>query len=59
MAYPIDTVPEYNTSYKGHPQVCRNYRIIALFSHLSKVMLRVTLNRLKPQAEEIIPEEQD
>ncbi len=31
---------------------------ISLISHPSKVMLKVLLNRLKPQAEEIIAEEQ-
>ena len=31
---------------------------LSLISHSSKVMLKVILNRLKPQAEEIIAEEQ-
>ena len=43
---------------KGNLQLCQNYRIISLISHSSKVMLKVILNRLKPQAEEIIAEEQ-
>ena len=43
---------------KGNLQLCQNYRTISLISHLSKVMLKITLNRLKPQAEEIIAEEQ-
>ena len=43
---------------KGTLQLCQNYRTISLISHLSKVMLKVILNRLKPQAEEIIAEEQ-
>ena len=43
---------------KGNLQLCQNYRTISLISHLSKVMLKVILNRLKPQAEEIIAEEQ-
>ena len=42
---------------KGNLQLCQNYRTISLISHPSKVMLRI-LNRLKPQAEEIIKEEQ-
>ena len=33
-------------------------RVISLISHSGKVMLKVILNRLKPQAEEIIAEEQ-
>ena len=49
----IITVPK-----KGNLQLCQNYRTISLISHPSKVMLRILLNRLKPQAEEIIKEEQ-
>ena len=43
---------------KGNLQMCQNYRMISLISHPSKIMLKVLLNRLKPQAEEIIAEEQ-
>ena len=43
---------------KGNLQWCENYRTISLISHPSKVMLKVILNRLKPQAEQIIAEEQ-
>ena len=43
---------------KGNPQHCQNYRAISLISHPSKVMLKSILNRLKPQAEKIIAEEQ-
>ena len=42
----------------GNLQLCQNYRTISLISHSSKVMLKVIWNRLKPQAEEIIAEEQ-
>ena len=42
---------------KGNPQQCQNYRTISLVSLQSKVMLKIILNRLKPQAE-IIAEEQ-
>ena len=42
----------------GTLQLFQNYRAISLISHSSKVMLKVILNRLKPQAEEIIAEEQ-
>ena len=42
---------------KGNSQLCQNYRTISLISHSSKVMLKVILDRLKPQAEEIIAEE--
>ena len=50
---PVLTLPK-----KGNLQQCQNYRTISLISHLSKVMLKVTLNKLKPQAEKIIAEEQ-
>ena len=43
---------------KGNQQQCQNYRTISLIKHDSKVMLKVLLNRLKPQAEKIISEEQ-
>ena len=43
---------------KGSLQLCQNYRSISLISHSSKDILEVILNRLKPQAEEIIAEEQ-
>ena len=40
---------------KGNLQLCRT---ISLISHPSKVMLKIILNRIQPQAEEIIAEEQ-
>ena len=43
---------------KGNLQQCQNYQTISLSSHQSKVMLKIMLNRLKPQAEKIIAEEQ-
>ena len=43
---------------KGNLQLCQNYRTISFISHSSKVMLKVILNRLKHQAEEIFAEEQ-
>lgn len=43
---------------KGDLKVCNNYRTLSLISHPSKVLLRVILNRLKHQAQEIIAEEQ-
>ena len=36
---------------KGNLQQCQNYRTISLFSRPSKVMLKIKLNRLKPQAD--------
>ena len=49
----IITIPK-----KGNLQLCSNYRTISLISHPSKVMLKIILNRLKAQAEEIIADEQ-
>ena len=43
---------------KGNLQHCQNYQAISLISHPSKVMLKIILNRSKPQAEKIIAEEQ-
>ena len=36
----------------------QNYRTISLISHPSEVMLKIILNRLKPQPEKITVEEQ-
>ena len=43
---------------KGNLQQWQNYPTISLISHPSKAMLKTMLNRLKPQAEKIIAEEQ-
>ena len=43
---------------KGNLLQCQNYRTISLISYPSKVMLKIILNRLKPQVEKIIAEEQ-
>ena len=43
---------------KGKLRQCQNYHTISLISHASKLMLKIILNRLKPQAEKIIAEEQ-
>ena len=43
---------------KGILQLCQNYHTISLISDPSKVMLKIFLSRLNPQAEEIIKEEQ-
>ena len=43
---------------KGNLQQCQNYRTISLINHPSKIMPSIILNRLKPQAEKIIAEEQ-
>ena len=45
---------------KGNLRQCQNYRTISLglISHPSKVMLKIILYKLKPQAEKIIAEEQ-
>ena len=43
---------------KGNVQQCQSYRTSSLVSHPNKVMLKITLNRFKPQTEKIIAEEQ-
>ena len=50
--------PVINPPKKGDLQLCQSYRTISLISHPSKVMLKIILNRLQPQTEEIIAEEQ-
>ena len=58
MANPMDPVFSITLPKKGNLQQCQNYRTISLISHPSKVILKIILNRLKPQAEKIIAEEQ-
>ena len=41
----------------GNLQLCQNYRTISLISYPSKVLLKVILNRLKPQVENIAEEQ--
>ena len=41
---------------KDSLQQCQNYLTISLMSHPSKVMLKIILNRLKPQVEKTIAE---
>ena len=43
---------------KGNIRLCQNYRTLSLISHPNKIMLHIILNRLKPQAEEVLAEEQ-
>ena len=58
LAYFMDPINGHHTSKKGNLQLCQNYQTISLISRRSKVTLKVILNRLKPQAENIIAEEQ-
>ena len=53
MANTVDPVLSHHTSKIGNLQRCQNY----LISHQSKVMLKILLSRLKPEAEKIIAEE--
>ena len=43
---------------KGNLQQCQNYRTTSLIIHPSKIMLKIILKRLKPQAHKISAEEQ-
>ena len=49
----VTTLPK-----KGNWQLYQNYKTTSLISHPSKVMLKIILSRIQPQAEEIIAEEQ-
>ena len=54
----MDPVLSHHTSQEGQPAAVPELPKIRLISHPSKVMLKIILNRLKPQAEKIIAEEQ-
>ena len=43
---------------KGNFKQYQNYRTNSLINHSNKIMLRVTLNRLKTKAEKLLSEEQ-
>ena len=43
---------------KGDSRKCSNYRTLSLIPHASKILLRIILNCLNPQAETILAEEQ-
>ena len=58
MANPVDPVLRHHTSQKKQPAAVLELGTISLISHPNKVMLKIVLNRLKPQAEKIIAEEQ-
>ena len=59
MADRMDSVPSYHTPKERQLAALPELQNISLISHPSKVMLKIILNRLQPQAEEIIAEEQE
>ena len=54
---PVEPVLSYHKSPKKG-NLCQLYRTISLIRHPSKVMLKIILNRLRPQVEKIIAGEQ-
>ena len=58
MANTVNAAIVITLPKKGNLQQCQNYQTIGVISHPSKVMLKIILNRLRPQAEKIIAEEQ-
>ena len=55
----MDPVLSHHTSQERQPAAVPELpETISLIIHPSKVMLKIILNRLKPQAEKIIAEEQ-
>ena len=58
MANTVNAAIVITLPKKGNLQQCQNYRTISPISHPSKVMLKIILNKLKPQVEKIIAEEQ-
>ena len=58
MAKSMDTIILVITlPKKGNLKLCQNYGTISIISHPSKLIIKVIMNRLKPQAELIIAEE--
>jgi len=49
----IITIPK-----KGDSTLCSNYRTISLINHVAKILMAVILERLKPQIEPFLAEEQ-
>ena len=49
----IITIPK-----KGDLKKCEHYRTISLIYHASKILLRIIINRMNLQAEDILAEEQ-
>ena len=58
MANPMDPVLSHHTSQERQPAAVPELPNNKPHSHPSKVMLKIILNRLRPQAEKIIAEEQ-
>ena len=57
MAQIMDYI-DSNKNTKGNLKICSNYRTLSLISHPSKILIRIILNRLTPQAETILANEQ-
>ena len=58
MAISMDKIINIPIPKKGDTKKCSNYRILSLIPHPSKILLKIILNRLIPQAEQILAEEQ-
>ena len=54
MAYPMDPIAGYYTPYKGQPTALSELQNYQPYQSFEQIMLKVILNRLKSQAEEII-----
>ena len=48
----------YSKNFKGNAKECSNYRIIALISHASKVMLKILQARLQQYVNRELPDVQ-
>ena len=59
MAYTVETVSSHRPPKEQRTAIklYQNYRTISLISHPSKVMLKIILNRLKPEAKKIIAQD--
>ena len=58
MARSMGKIINNSYSEKSDIKKCSNYRTLSIIPHPSKILLRIILNRLIPQAEQILAEEQ-
>ena len=58
LARHMDNIVNHNPTKKGNLKHCSNYRTISLIRLANKVMLKIIKNRLQPQADRVISEEQ-
>ena len=53
----MDTISVIHIPKKGNLSKCQNYRMLSLIIHTSNILLRIILNRMNIQVEQILAEE--